>query len=350
MVKKKKIIKRVAAWFAMAFVLAAGVAPALLPSAGALPIASEKYDSNYQKPVVFSPMIPFDTFTNMSYGISMENPFLQLVAPDSDRADGTYLGLDVVFTTTDTGLYDGGTWTFGPYHSLDNGDGTYDVGLRFDVDSSLNSIWYSFSTSSPFIASMNELFAFFEGCSYVVNPFYQVTSTITVRGYYPKLVYEGGWQLEPFVVTSDYFFKNTLSVPHNTDAIGYLAVANLPSDFDNDKLLIVEGVDVVFNLFAPLSASGSDKFVGAGEQAIIMPYSSDGFGHTFSEFYAEYPGHRVIVSNNPGAENFDLTSSLKNTVGSFMATEIIPGLSFGGMLSTAIGISLVFVFLKFFGG
>ncbi len=350
MAKKKKLLKRIAAWFAVAFVLAAGVAPALLPCAGAFGIESEGVDGNYQMPTILSPKVPFDTFTNMSYGITMENPFSKMVGFNSDQSNGLNMPFDITFVPSGDGLYNGGTWTFGSYSQFDNNDGTYNMGLFFDVDSSSNSIWYSFSTSSSFIASMNELYEFFEGCSYVVNPFYQVTSTITIRGWCPKLVYEGGWQLDYFVATSDYFYKNTLSEPINTDAFGYLSLVDVSADFDFDKMLIIDEVIIEFKLYAPLSAAASDKFVGAGRQKFIMPYSSNGFIHTFDEFYKEYPGHRVIVSDNPGAENFDLTTSLKNSVGNFMSTEIIPGLSFGGMLAVAIGLSLVVVFLKFFGG
>ena len=92
------------------------------------------------------------------------------------------------------------------------------------------------------------------------------------------------------------------------------------------------------------------NFVAASSQSLRFLVSSPDSAHTFVEFFDRYPGHRVIVSDSPGAADFNLTVFLKNSVGSFMETEIIPGISFGGLLAVAIGLSLTVVFLKFFGG
>jgi hypothetical protein len=77
-----------------------------------------------------------------------------------------------------------------------------------------------------------------------------------------------------------------------------------------------------------------------------MPVKAEGFTCNLRDFWHRYPCQTYVLDGEPGSLNFDLGAFLRQSVGSFFQTEIIPGLSFGILLSVTIGISLVCVFLK----
>ena len=349
----KRIIKRIAAGLVAALVLLLALSPALVPKAEAT-IYHPNLNSS-ESPVVHSIMVPLDKFTNNTLNIGMDNPFYSVCVENGVNMPVRY---EPYFDTADGMYYDSviSEWTFGISSISPYGDGSYQCNYFVRMDASLNSVSFSLSNSEPFVTTLGELSYFFERCLYDVMPYYSYTSTFSVNGQYPVLVHEGGWELETFSGYDKYTYYNNTSDPVEIHAFDHFLLAGFPSDLDYDKLIIVDSITLTFNLFITLSdlyvpgtTTGELQSQPAYNQSFSMPVSLNGFGHSFVEFYEEYPGHRVLVSDSPGTSIFDLTEGLKTAVGGFMGTEITPGLSFGGILSAAVGISLVFVLLKFFG-
>ena len=333
MVKKKKIFKRITALAGAVLLLLVAVAPVISPSADALGVDFDvDNDEVVSVPSIYRLQIPLDVFTHVYDNITMENPLYSLCV-----ADGQTLWEDVSFPTSGNRLLKFGA----PYYDFNYSENVVLAGVYFDDGIERNGNEFSLSNSSSFVVSLQELFVFLARCRYDVPVFYRFSSSVSVTGLYPQLIHEGGWELAPFSFDFSYSYENSLSDTAHILAFGDVPDLDLPLDLSLDKLVIVEDISITFSMYAPLFATQSSKFEWANTQTFYMPYSADGFGHTFQEFYEKYPGRRVFVSDVPSSESFDLTVFLKNSVGSFMSTEIVPGLSFGGMLSVSIGISLV---------
>lgn len=343
----KKIIKRIAAGSAAVLVLFLALFPPLVLDADAMVVRPDiDSDGSLTPAEIYTLMAPLDRLYNGIYDISCENP-MYTVAVKNGFNEVTNIEMPFI----DDAGYIGdpaGRWSFSVQSIESYTDKSYKVHFANQFDASNNRALYSLSNSSPFIADMIDMYSFLSGCRHIVQPGYQYKSKFVISGYYPRLISEGGWELKYFTISQDFEYLNQTDFLRDVFAFAELDFSLLPETLRtniNPKLCIITDFTVSFDLYAPL---GPD-LVNATFQELIMPFSADGFGHTFEDFYSEYPGHRVIVSDSPGVGIFDLTEGLKTAVGGFMATEIIPGFSFGGILSVAVGISLVYAFLKFMG-
>lgn len=344
----KKMIKSIVAVLAAVFVLFLTLSPVLVSKAEAMVIRPGiDSDGNLSAADVYYLMAPLDRMHNGIYDISCENPMYSVAVKNGfnevTNIEMPYIG-DAGYLGTPLGR-----WSFGVQSIESSDSGSYMVHFANQFDASSNSALYSLSNSSPFVANAVDLYNFLAKCKHVVQPMYEYKSKFVISGLYPCLVSERGWELVPFTCSQDFEYLNQTENVRTVSAFAELDFSLLPIDLRstvNSKLCIITDFTVTFDLYAQLGPG----VLSATFQDLMMPVSAEGFGHTFEEFYAEYPGNRVIVSDTPGAGIFDLTEGLKTAVGGFMGTEIIPGLSFGTILAFAIGISLVYVFLKFFGG
>lgn len=354
MVKNKKILKRVAALGAVALLLLVGVAPALMPAANAMFIVPKTdKDNNYLTPKVAHLLLPLDTFTSEYHHISFENPMYS-VCVGQGYNERFYIALPELSMNEDYLGNTAGWWKFDvlSYNSTVYDD--YRVRYGIQIDSSMNANAFSMSSSQPFVSTISDISYFLNFSDVRVDLGYTCTVNVSFDYLYPYLLTEGGYEL-----MSGAFSKECVRVNLDSGAETFsmfdviLRDASLPTVLKNDpdRMIIVQNFRITLDYYNSLSDGVGDSDPSlAWYQSFSLMAAEDSQFLTLDDFYAEYPGHRVIVSDDPGANNFDLTVFLKNSVGSFMATEIMPGLSFGGLLGVAIGLSLTVVFLKFFGG
>ncbi len=208
---------------------------------------------------------------------------------------------------------------------------------------------FDLSTSKPFIFSYNDYTDFYNVSHINVAAGYELKETFTMNVSYPVLIHAGGYELRNETVTLVRTFNNTSS---NTVSVILMPFPNSAEvsfwDDVGTKQFIVNSCTLSIDL-ANYSADDTKYSYNLG-CGLSLRYRDESQLPSFKQFYENYPGHRVIVSDDPDASTFDVLTFLKNGVGGFFNTEIMPGVSFGGLLSVAIGISLVFLFLKFFAG
>ena len=358
MVKNKKILKRVAALGAVALLLLVGVAPALMPAANAMVVVPERDDDGkLLTPVLYQMAIPLDVLQSDVHGVVVDNPMFS-IAVDNGYNQWTQIGMPNLEQNEDFFGDPLGIWDFHLSSLQTYGNKYYRAGFTVQFDSPMNSNEFTLRNSSPFIATVSEMQSFLAGFEYFLRPGYEIQAVVNIEAMFPRLVSDRGWQLLPARSRQTFVSSNMTDTPEYVNLMAAFDIYQFVYDAlvepsGDSKLLYVTDFSVSFSCVNSLSDGiGDSGSVNqyASIQHMNFLYSSPGSAHTFEEFFERYPGNRVIVSDNPGAVDFDLTVFLKNSVGSFMATEIIPGISFGGLLAVAIGLSLTVVFLKFFGG
>lgn len=76
--------------------------------------------------------------------------------------------------------------------------------------------------------------------------------------------------------------------------------------------------------------------------------SDEMYASSFDQWIDDQYGGTIVIP--PFNDNEDLFSWLGNAVDGFFSTEIVPGISFGGIFWVVLGIAVVFAFLKYFAG
>ncbi len=355
MVRKKKVFKRVAVCCASVLFLFLALLPVVVPPADALPALPGGSASDPVIPAVGHLLVPLDRFSNNTYNISLENPFYS-VALGSNYSEGFSSSIDVKLYNAVN--FADPVWEFWNLGLESLSDGTYRAAYGVEMIASSNSVNFSMSNSSQFIISVTDLNKFLGGVLYNVPAFYQYKGTVSVSGSYPHFVTNGNiqgyWDLAPFSVVFEKTLRNTTSESNFTPALPLIPVEAFSNGLGNDDLIIIDEIVITFDLFCPLSDLVSDINPDggpyAGYQSFAMPVSSTGFSYSFADFWSKYPYETTFVSDEPGGSNFDLSAFLRKGIGGFFQTEIIPGLSFGLMLSVSISVSMVLIFLKKLGG
>lgn len=346
MVKKNKTFMRLSAAFFAVFVFCLFLVSSFAaPAQAMVVIPAVGVDGQYYEPVLWEMALPFDRITEnlVVPGMSAENPMYSVAVLDGYNVQ-TNIEMPSASSVADADLL--GRWHFGVTTLTDNPEySQYKIGnFQIQLDTSSNASNFTLSCSTPFVCSAEQFRAFSNMFWISVPAGYEYSCTAVVMLQYPRLVTEGGWELYGTRSSASVGFSNV----NGNDAYGYA----FPwwSDFKlddivGDKLFIVDYLTVTYDFYSPLQTAESISML-----EFDVPFLDPTARLTFTDFYDEYPGHRVIVSDDPGASNFDLLVYLKEGIGGFMATEFAPGLSPGGILAACIGIALTLAFLKFFAG
>lgn len=344
MVKKKKIIKRVAALGAVALLLLVAIAPVISPAADALPALPGVDSSGNSVPgsVAYLP-IPLDRFSQDTWHVSLENPFYSVAVGDSaDSFEGYSSSIDVK-------LYNYGSdpvWEFWNLGLTYDDVGAYTARFGFNHICAGNSLRFSMSNSSQFIAWPERLNSFLAGCQFVLPQYYEYKSTVYISGKYPSLNGNGNWDLIPFSGTYE-ITANNVSVGSSMVGLPQIQFDALASDFNGKSMIIVDSITISFDLFVSLANVANGAVCCDGFFQLYMPVVMDTVNFVtcdFEDFWLLYPSDNL--NTTPGSSNFNLTAFLRDAVGGFFSTEIIPNLSFGVLLAVAISVSLVGILVK----
>lgn len=344
MVKKKKIIKRVTALGAVALLLLVAIAPVISPAADALPAlpGNPGTDNETWADVAYL-LIPLDRFSVDIQKISLENPFYSVALGDST---------DGYSSSVDYKVYNYGAepvWQFWKLGISDTGNGFYNAHFGLADLAITNAVSITFSNSSQFVVKIGDLNTFLNYSYFGVPQFYECSVTVNISGYYPYKAEDNSWHLQSFSESYTVSDKNVNSGTTHV-ILPQILPATISNQLGDESMLIVDEISITSDWFVSLEDLNLNGAVPPDFLRFWMPVSSDDFTCNIRDFWTQYPCGTYISDGVPGDSNFKLTVFLSNAVSGFFATEIIPGLSFGGMLSVAIGISLVSVFLKFFGG
>ncbi len=355
MEKRKKVFKRISALCVAALVFFVAVCPALSPVANAMVVVpDENADGSFAIPLMSSWEIPLDVLKSDIYGVAVDNPMLSVA---------TYYGankpfyIDTFISEPSSVLGDeSGNWGFFVSGLTSIKEDRHLATYFMQIDSTMNHNAFSFSASAPFVSTVSSIKDFLSSWSFVLNPGYTVKASVSFEYYFPQRDESGAYLLKYSRFRQSFDSLLISEDPTDICPLANFDVAQFPwevIDPDNERMCYIVNFTVSFDFFNSLTDGlGDDGAVStyACYQQFSLPVSYRGTGYTFEDFYRAYPGVVVDFGESVDSTGTFISSFLKNSVGAFLSTQIIPGISFGGILSTLIGIGLVFLFIKLFGG
>lgn len=114
------------------------------------------------------------------------------------------------------------------------------------------------------------------------------------------------------------------------------------------------GIDTEMTLYAEsLNFSFESDLYNSSEVGlkceVVVPLSEQIESFSYSTV-SDFNSKNILQYDEISFEDIDLTSWLTNAVGGFLSFEIVPGISFAGILAVLVSSSLLIAFLKFFAG
>lgn len=345
MVKKNKIHRLCAALFAVAL-LFVSLAPVLSIGANAMVIQAERDEETYDftiPPDIMYWTIPLDIMYSKTCGIVVENPMLS-VAIDNGFTHITNIempGISATSTLPETFME---RWHFEVNDYELSSETSYQkvqFGLQIDSGATMNE--FGFTNSESFVCSFGDVFNFLNEFSLLCQPGYEFHSTVSVNLFMPKKI-DGKWELVEYALDYEGARLNLHDDPrwYNPFPCGSL-IDDVEYD-PNYPEIIVENINISIKYFN-LEDGELDHSAPASMLDFDVPMGRKLIRCSFAEFYEKYNGSYPVYASTG---SFDLTSGLKAAIGGFLSTQIIPGLSFGGILAAVVGIMLFGLLLKIF--
>lgn len=357
MVKKKKLHRWCAGFFAAALLLVC-LAPVLTVGADAAVIESWSNGVlSYETPVIYRLGLPLDIMYSEIAGLVIDNPLLSY-GKDNATSYGFNIEMpSILYSENYAGDYLG-FWHFEYGDTRVLTDNAMVVGYGVQIDSLSSSNVFGFTNSQPFVVSFAQLYNFLSYVEFVLQPGFSLAATVEADIKFPRPKSDGGWELESFHL--EYSEQSNNPYDHISECSAFL---NLGADYFPSFLLqrdvIVDSINIRFDYWNPPDGIG-DSIPASLVDFGFLYFDSDSLV-TFEEFYIRYPSSVTNVvtppgttppeTTNPGSTSdaFKLVEALSAGIGTFLDTEIVPGISFGGLLAVAVGISLVYVFIKHLG-
>lgn len=205
---------------------------------------------------------------------------------------------------------------------------------RFSLENS-----FAFTNTNPVLCTP-ELLEVAAYSSIVVDPNVRYSYRLSIEGtYFYSDPTNNQFVMQPFnqVLTYSYFNSSAYSVsqPMFPSASAYTSLASVADIFVIDKIVVV------------YTLTSSSPF---SEIQLAPAFIDTDLLPTAEAFREIYPRYVQVAPGTPGDASFDLGTFLRNTVGTFLSVEFIPGISLGGIAAAILGIVLFVAFLKIFAG
>ena len=255
--------------------------------------------------------------------------------------------------TSDTGIFDIG-------YNLIN-DGYADIYLAFDGLTNIDNL----SIDSPILfSSWSDLDSFFNIHLGVLNP-----SDINGNVQQSFLVDYSYTFVTGYLENDDFY--TSLETVRGSLSFSYIGYGYVDVPLFNRSVLSDTVIAQYSNFIGGSSDSTSFCYLNSAELSFATTFSTDYYiepslnsGNRFLSSYmdvldsrfrsiyeaSEYTETIVQVTEVTSFDDISWTDWIVNSVGAFLDFEIIPGLSFAGMLGLLVGMSLFIVFLKIFAG
>lgn len=298
---------------------------------------------------VYESLIPFDKLTLVNRGSwTIPSPFLTF-HPDgtndaswiqSNDISHLFVLSDVLSSVTDS---------------------TGEIISTYKLTGSLVSpegVHVKLSTDRPFVTSRAAIVYFFNNFKVRMYPGWNLSTQLTIHCKQPtRKTSTSGYTLIDASFTTTEYKPHADFLTYDTyecffDVYNNTQLFNLINGNSHDEI-IVESISLQI-VIDPRTDVTIDKCYSTSGVYFQVPFVLKANFNSFVDFFEKYPNvDKEVVHipvEVPVLTDGNFLASLQVAVSGFFTTEIMPGLSFGGLLSVAIGIGLVVAFLKHFGG
>lgn len=340
--EKRQKIKRIFCLFSCFLFLCISLV-GFIPSASAFSyVPDDPHDSD-----VYESLVPFDKFTLKNSGNwTIPNPLLSW-HPDGVN-DSSWIesnSLESLWV-----LSQAKDWTV-------DSTGEFLVQRKLTgLCSTVDGVHVVFSTSRPFVSTRPALIYFLNNFQVKLMEHYILKCSLTMKVKVPVLQDDGSYSLVSKTITGESIVNGEVlnGIDMYVPCIDYRAAGtSLYSFLANlgDLDVIVESIFLDVDIDYCNIQGHTAKCYSTYGVYFQTPYVLKGNFLSISGFYDKYPNQGIeYVYIYEEVDTMNFLASLKVGVSGFFGTEIIPGISFGGLLSVSIGIGLVVAFLKHFGG
>jgi len=348
MVKKK--LYRILCVFSVFLVLLVTLAPLLSVGSQAMTFeVDEEVSDGIFDVDIYHMLIPLDVLRSDSCGMQMENPMYSVAVYGATNLQTVVYLPDLDVESGEQDLPPFTTWTFGVTELQDINNGFCNTSFTVNMDSLPTENTFALTNSLPFVCDTAQIYSFLSEFRLSVPPGYTAKATVEISYQEPRLISEGGWQLVQEYDVQTFSVENLTGAVKSYDLISGYDVSSLITGDADLKHLLVDSFVLTIDLENKKDGLFDDGYsYSPGLLDFTFQYGAPAAFYDYEQFFDLYPAQRVFVSSSPDSNIFNLTVGLKTAVGGFFETEIIPGLSFGGLLAVVVGISLVVLYLKVF--